>query len=867
MLSVIRSLVLAALLLPQEGVEGELAKIEEAWARRRLEELLPLVDAVIRQLPADRGSLDPHRCRRLTDVLLRAGRVASLERLEEILAAKGDPRSQARALEVRGERIGATGDLAAIRAHLEAERPAGETRAYFLERVREAGKLRELIDGLMETSAEHPDFRFHAELLRGLPWYWMSNSERNEMHMRLREKEIGPDAIPAADRLRIAIQLADEQKFEAAHARIRTILDGPSRLTGDERSAAEQVLARCLIEAVDTKGAVAACGRARMASKVQALSVWLLEARARLGGGDAGGAVRGWRHAFEAARGAGDAEGKFRQSLWVAWEIREALRRWPDQRGPVVGACGDGDLFVLAVAREAAGDAPGAAAALDVLHRAQPGDPAMGFERVRLHLAAGKPAKAVQARVGLSAFEASVVDRRTTRRLEGLEELDRAIVAAGEECGAWEALKEFGLHLAGQPGWHIQLLVEILDVVREPDYLDAVERAGLAAAADEGQRWWAVEPVILACHRLGRDAETQRRLANVTLDRGFSPSAMELAWSWRNDFARPEVRSRDPLEELRRRSLQDDPLSYRDAARGHEEKALDRCWRAAVRAGGDATALRIGASRGRPAERIACLERILADPASGPAWAGSLAELLLEAGATERLKALIRSARHRPAAAELLESKEGRLPRDLAEALAREFDVVEACGYAWTLRGKAPDPLEDRLAPLLRWRSRAASEAERRRAGEELDKVAAVCAPIFLKTFVACENEKELAALLRVGVPLLRSESELGDSVRRRVREVIEASGAEFWKLLRSTPWPAPAPEDAAAIRREVRRLGDEDLDVRTDAQRTLRAAGMTALPLLLEQADQEDVEIRGRVRDLILQAFLAPAAGSTRRE
>jgi hypothetical protein len=890
-----RALLLALSLLPQEDF-AELKSFEQAWPREKLETLRPLAQAVVQAVEKPERTIDPYRNRWIVDVLIRAGDVDYLKRLEAAFEKKADARSLARALETRGERIAATGDVDALFAHLQEKLkpPAGKRHdskwyafEFFLDRVHKAGKIRPFIDRLMETPADHADFRFHADVLTGAPSWFQSNSERNEMHHRLREKEKGAGAVSAADRILVATQCADEKKFAAAMEKARAILDGNGRLSDEERASTEQVVARCLIESGDAAGAVAACDRGLAVTRTQAYPLFLVKARARLAGGDASGAVAVWRESFASLERVSDAERRWAQQRWMAAVLRSDLNRWKDRRAAVAEACGTADLFILAAARELGGNPAGAAEALDRLHQGAPGNLAVVFERLRLHVSAGQMAQGVAARLELLSIEADLSDRKKGRRVDGLPELEKLLITACEDHGAWDALKALGLGFAADPGWHHSEIEEILNVVREPDYLAAVEKAGLAAAKNEMQRWWAMDPVIRACHRLGWNDETTRRLKTITVEHGFAPKTVELAASWIEDFSRPEVQVRDPLEVVREKvkDAPDAPDSFR-VPFGIDPKQLDRSWRAGVRGGSaDPTPWKLGAILARTeGERLACLEKLVA----APAWKAHLGVVLLDAGqearARELLIGMIRSKKERAAAGAALESCVNRLQRDLAAVLAKEFEQVDAVGWVWVLSRRRPESVEKELELLERWWSRAPEGDERRRAGRELaqvlqrraesfleakltDKAAAMLeraadvsddVDLRVRAFDAYGAAGNDAGVLRTGFALLPVRRA---HVRAPLQEALLRRGPELWKELRAKPHPAPTAEAAAEIRRELDSLRDDRPEVRDAAAQALRIRGPATIPLLLDGIDDRDADYKSRVRNLIVEALLGPEA------
>jgi tetratricopeptide (TPR) repeat protein len=784
-------------------------------------------------------------------------------------------------LHVEGERVAATGDLEAQRAFLGKLKPPagkslnGESTPYefFMDRLHKSGRLQAFLERLLETPADHVDFPFHAEAIHAVPWYLGRTGEHNELRLRLKAKEKGAEAVVPQDWIWLAEQFAREKKFGLARAAALRALEGRS-VTGEQRASAEIALARGHLDAGEWPEALGACDRGLAATKTQGLVLHLLRTRACLGSGDAPGAAK------DATAAVGVASG-WAAEIWAARDLLDAFKRWPARIETA-------DPFVLAVAREAKGDLAGAAEALEK----REGSLAGALERMRLRLASGDLAKAVEARVELMPMAAAASDRKAGRGIDGLEDLEKKLCEACVRSDAWEALKALGRGLAREPGYHGRRLDEILQAVCEPEYLEEIEAIGLKAATTPEQRGWAVQPAILAAYRLGWTAEGERRLRGVTVERGFSASMANLAAEWLLDFERPEIRVVDPLEETRRHAEErpDHPGPYRDLGHIPAER-LDRAWRGRLRGrSADPIALRVGALRGRTREeRIACAERILREASAPAAWKALIGEILMDTGADDvavtHFGGMIRAPEERAAAIDALRILAPRLSKGDRARLIEELDAIEACGWAWELGKPLPATIPARLLQLERWHRRAAPGGEMEHAGRALADVLEAQARLLQEAGEPAGAAGLLVRALEVGDPerapelrlrLMETQAAVGDAqavlqsslalrtaflddeqrttLRKLLLDVSQRPG--FWTALKRLPLAEVAPEIHERIRRDLAALRDEDIGVREAAAQALRGDGRSALPALLDSMDEADVEVRSRVRGLILDAL-----------
>lgn len=116
-------------------------------------------------------------------------------------------------------------------------------------------------------------------------------------------------------------------------------------------------------------------------------------------------------------------------------------------------------------------------------------------------------------------------------------------------------------------------------------------------------------------------------------------------------------------------------------------------------------------------------------------------------------------------------------------------------------------------------------------------------------------GEKNLGSALRLGM-LALSDAGLDEPSRAPVREAMKPacqnSGPEFFDEIRKLKIaPAPAPV-TAAVREQVKRLSDDEFEVRAAAAKEIRKAGLQAIPVLLEHLDDGDAEVRSKAREII---------------
>lgn len=114
---------------------------------------------------------------------------------------------------------------------------------------------------------------------------------------------------------------------------------------------------------------------------------------------------------------------------------------------------------------------------------------------------------------------------------------------------------------------------------------------------------------------------------------------------------------------------------------------------------------------------------------------------------------------------------------------------------------------------------------------------------------------RELGLALRLGVlalsdPVVEEEARAG--IRNAMKPACRNSGPEFWDEIRKLKL-ASAPADVTAVVRDhVKRLSDDEFEVRAAASKELRKLGPPAIPVLLEHLDDPDTEVRSKAREIV---------------
>jgi tetratricopeptide (TPR) repeat protein len=197
----------------------------------------------------------------------------------------------------------------------------------------------------------------------------------------------------------------------------------------------------------------------------------------------------------------------------------------------------------------------------------------------------------------------------------------------------------------------------------------------------------------------------------------------------------------------------------------------------------------------------------------------------------------------------------GRMYREWGGAAERALEVIVAAEKKW------PDSaflLIDK-ADLLRRAGRyeeIAAVYERLAEVDPDGRLTGSPPSVHRKTALAWHvQSKEPRGALRVGL-LILADGRAPDEVRAETRKVLAAViadlGGGFWGRLGELALPAPEARAAEAIAAEVKRLSDDDFQVRLAARRALKQAGLPALGELLRLADSPDADLRMHARELI---------------
>jgi len=114
---------------------------------------------------------------------------------------------------------------------------------------------------------------------------------------------------------------------------------------------------------------------------------------------------------------------------------------------------------------------------------------------------------------------------------------------------------------------------------------------------------------------------------------------------------------------------------------------------------------------------------------------------------------------------------------------------------------------------------------------------------------------KDIPAAIRMAVRLL-SEPGIDDAsaaaTRAALRPGWDLSAGLFWEELKKTPLPRPPKAVEQSVRDRLEKLSADDFEVRAAAAMELKKGGLPSIPVLMERIDDQDAEVRSRVRDAI---------------
>jgi len=114
---------------------------------------------------------------------------------------------------------------------------------------------------------------------------------------------------------------------------------------------------------------------------------------------------------------------------------------------------------------------------------------------------------------------------------------------------------------------------------------------------------------------------------------------------------------------------------------------------------------------------------------------------------------------------------------------------------------------------------------------------------------------KEVPAALRMALRMLGEpgiDKASAAATREALRPGWELSGGLFWEELKKTKLPRPTPVLEQSVRAQIEKLAADAFEERAAAAAELKKGGLASIPVLLERIDDQDAEVRSRVRDAI---------------
>jgi len=653
--------------------------------------------------------------------------------------------------------------------------------------VREQKRADAVIEALLATPAEHPKRAARGAFLEILADENLRGARQKDVAIRAGEMRRGAAGRPE-ELLQLARTLVHEQRWKEARAKAGELLARAE--TSQHRFDAERVIAEAFLGEGDLAAAVAAAGRALDEKGASYREYgWLLRGRALLAHGEPAKAAEAYAAGFD------DPESKFPFVLFR--QIPPQVSHWkPLRERAEAGPHGAGMLAVLALARSAAGDAAGAAEAIERAAALRPGDAVFVRERLRLRAAALKVREAM-------ADRALLPDGTDVRKVN--EEL----VDAAERLNDAAVMKDLARTLAAEY-WtprraDTRSLSEILQAIREEAFFGEIEELLLSKTDKDYGPILATQLLVWAWSPMGWHEKAIARCKGVLADPARAKHH-DMMRSWIGSLEDLRARHADPLEEIVRRAEaagDPDPVRALERAvaglRGRDEGRLaDRICRAALRQGkGEAIHAQVLALRsGDPAEQARLLEALVERDPKAAEWRIRLALVHLGSGnADAAVKSLVEAARTVPGSHPSwgsLEEKLGGLTPAQAKALGPVLEEKGAYRAAWEISRAYLDTREDRLRFAERWRAAA--------------KGGDLAAALFAQAVALMELERPdeaLDALSEIERRQLAHSPLLREAERRRV--LLEA---EERKRLNGIAQRGDGKELARAIHRVVRRPG-----------------------------------------------------------
>ncbi len=602
-----------------------------------------------------------------------------------------------------------------------------------------------LAQKLLEALRDDASRAFYVHVLEDAIRAYLPSADAAQVKVRLKEKLTGTGPT-AGELLSVGQALAYAKRWKEAADKAKEVL-GRANLAGGDRARAEMLLAECHQAFKEHDKALEACDRALRERDIPyPLSrgrVYELRARVLLERGDPAPAVVAYAQAFRE-----HAEEKNPSRRWTLKRaLIEELRK---RASPQVIRKGleealqkekDGPAYqvILAVVHEREGRPGPAAEAFAAALLNWRSDPVLLRELLRARTSALQIEKAVQARAEL--LRLWPMQRNALRGLSGFDpgDLNGELVRACELRNDPALLRSFAETLAAEedPSWNLSALGELLLILREEPFIEKIHALLMKSARDEGRRFGFRFPAAYAYHGLGRTDKAVALYREIAEGKGnWGEARVASAREWIGVWEKEAGRRVDVLAILRKKLEEvaegeaDEVARLEESLKGYVEGGyaleVDRAWRAAVRGEKpDPFFCKLGALRGRPPERLSCLERLLGEPAVRPEWHVRYGLSLIGSGQGEKgmaafleaLKGASKSPPVRDRVARLLWSGAGRLGGDDRKRLALAMAESGAYRWAWELRDCFLTDAEATYAFALKWRTSAAPGEDRSRAG------------------------------------------------------------------------------------------------------------------------------------------------------
>jgi tetratricopeptide (TPR) repeat protein len=623
--------------------------------------------------------------------------------------------------------------------------------------IKEEKKVEAVMDALLATPGDHPQRVWRADLLELLVNENTSGSRQREMAIKARELKRG-DAGRPEELIQLARTLTHEKKWK--EAREKAGLAVARAATPQQRLDAERVIAEAFLGEGDPAKAVEACDRAlREDAKAYREYVHLLKAKAVP---DAAAAARAYVAAFDdpATR------------AWTLFiEVRRQGSRWPEIREAVEkGAATAGALSVLALAREATGDADGAADAIEKAAELRKGDLAFVRQRLRLRAAALRIREALADRALLDETDFKAVNQE--------------LLAACERRNDAPVLKDFARTLAAEY-WSpkrcdSETLSQALQAIREEAFFDEIGPFLLSKSDKDYAPILVTQLFVWAWSPMGWHDKALARCRAVLADPGAAKNH-EMMRSWIGSLEGLKREYVDPVEDVARRAKESgerDPIRALETVlaadrRSDRLRLLDRIWRAAVREGKpQAIHFQLGALRSaNPAEQAKLLEEVVERFPDAAEWRIRLALLQFAAGKAELgMKTLQGALGTLPADHPAWGSLEGRLQGLPAARLAAVFEEKGVYRLAFELARSS----EERLRLAEKWLGAAREPEDRVRAALAAAAVLAGLDRISDALDALAEAKEDPKVAPDLLTELRRRKSGLDERERKRIEELAQ---------------------------------------------------------------------------------------------